>query len=104
MKTALYIVSIAFGGLSLVAAASQIRTDKRPYSHIMMAVGSLGLFAAVACGIAGQDFDWIPALAGGALICAAAVWNGKKSGNFHIQHHIVRILLSLILVAGFILI
>ena len=103
MKIALYIVSAAFGGLSLLAAVSQMRSDKRPFSHIMMSVGSLGLFAAVDCGIAQQSFDWIPALAGGALICAAAVWNGKKSENFHIQHHIVRILLSLILIVGFIL-
>ena len=79
MQIALCIVSVLFGGLSLLAAVSQIKakSEKKPLAAIIMAVGALILFA-------------------------AAIMNGIKSGQFHIQHHIVRITLSVILTVGFI--
>ena len=45
--------------------------------------------------------DWVIALPGCIAICAAAIWNGKKSGQLHLQHHIIRMAMSLLLIIGF---
>ena len=102
MQVILRIVSILFGGLSTLAAASQIKGKKKSVSALMMIAGSLLLIAAAICNMAGQRFDYILALPGCAAICAAAILNGIKSGQFHIQHHIIRIALSVLLIAGFV--
>ena len=103
MNAALCIVSILFGGLSLLAALVQIIAQKKPMPAIFMIAGSVVLISAAICNFAGLQFDFVLALVGCAAICFAAVRNGLKSGNFHIQHHIVRIAISLVLTIGFIL-
>lgn len=103
MNIFLCVVSIAFGGLSLLAAVSQMRAEKSSFSAGLMMGGSLLLLAAVVCNFAKLEYDFVFALTGCAAICVSAIRNGLKSGNFHIQHHIVRITLSLILIVGFIL-
>ena len=103
MNVVLCIVSIFFGGLSLIAAISQIRTEKKSMSAILMIVGSVMLISAIICNLAKQQYDYILALIGCSAICAAAIQNGLKSGNFHIQHHIIRITLSLVLTIGYVL-
>ena len=102
LSIVLYILSIAFAALHCFAAASQIKADKKPFLGALMIIGSLILAGAVICGIAKQQYDFIFALFGCGLICFTAVFNGLKSGNFHIQHHIVRIAVSVILITGFI--
>ena len=99
----LWIVSVLFGGLSAVAAISQIKTEKGPFPAVWMLAGSVLLIAAAACGIGQQPYDVLLALLGCAGICAAAIQNGLISGSFHIQHHIIRITLSLLLIIGFFL-
>ena len=101
MQIVLGIISVLFGGLSLVAAVSQLKSDKKSAAAVIMLIGSLGLIAAVVCNALGQKFDIIIAVLSCAAICAAAIMNGIKSKNFHIQHHIIRIALSVILVIGF---
>ncbi len=101
MKILLCVVSVAFGILSMIASVSQMKNEKKPFSAILMALGSLVLLAAVICSISAQPFDYILALLGCLAMCAAAIWNGIKSKSFHIQHHIIRILLSLLLIIGF---
>lgn len=101
MRIILWIVSVLFGGLSLVAAASQIKNEKKSPSALMMIIGSLLLIAAVICNITGQPWDFILALLGCAAICAAAIMNGIKSGQLHIPHHVIRITLSVLLMIGF---
>ena len=103
MNLFLCIVSIAFGGLSLLAGVYQLRAEKRSLSAGLMTGGSLLLIAAVVCNFAKLQYDFVFALAGCAAICFAAIRNGVKSGNFHIRHHIIRITLSLVLVVGFVL-
>ena len=103
MNVVLCIISIIFGGLSLIASISQIRTEKKSMSAVLMIIGSIMLISAVICNLAKQQFDFLLALIGCAAICAAAIYNGLKSGNFHIQHHIIRITLSLVLIVGFVL-
>lgn len=103
MNVVLCIISIIFGGLSFIAAISQLRAEKNSMSSILMIVGSVMLISAVICNLAKQQFDYVLALIGCAAICAAAIRNGLRSGNFHIQHHIIRITLSLVLTTGFVL-
>ena len=103
MNVVLCIISMIFGGLSLIAAISQMRADKRFMPAVLMIIGSVLLIAAVIYNLTKQQFDHVFSLVGCTGICAAAICNGLKSGNFHIQHHVIRITLSLILIIGFIL-
>ena len=103
MNVVLCIISIIFGGLSLIAAISQMRAEKKSMSAVLMIVGSVMLISAAICNFAKQPFDYVLALVGCAAICVAAVRNGLQSGNFHIQHHIIRIALSLVLTVGFVI-
>ena len=103
MDIALCVVSILFGGLSLLAAIVQIIAEKKPMPAILMIIGSVILISAAICNFAGQQFDFVLALIGCTAVCFAAVRNGLKSGNFHIQHHIIRIAVSVVLTIGFIL-
>lgn len=98
----LCVVSAIFGGLSLIAAFSQVKGEGKSIPAIAMIAGSLLLLGAVLCNVIRQRIDYIIALLGCIAICAAAIVNGVKSGKLHIQHHIIRIALSLILIAGFI--
>ena len=101
MQIIVCIVSVLFGALSLIAALSQLKKGLQP-SHVLMGCGSLILLGAVICNIVPLHWDWCIALIGTVMICAAAVWNGKQSENFHWQHHLIRIALSAALVIGFI--
>lgn len=103
MNILLCIVSSAFSGLSLLAAVYQLRAEKRSLSAALMTGGSLLLIAAIFLNLAKLQYDFVFALAGCAAICISAIRNGLKNGNFHIQHHIIRIALSLALIAGFVL-
>lgn len=102
MRIILCIVSVLFGALSMTAAFSQVKSDQKPISAILMIIGSLLLLAAVICNILEQRSDYMIALPGCVAICAAAIWNGKRSGQLHIQHHIIRIVLSIVLIIGFV--
>lgn len=95
------IVSLLFGVLSMFAALSQYRKAKNPTPHLVMALGGIVLLFAIIAAVNGFSYDWIFALAGCGLICGAAIYNGKAGGNFHLSHHIVRIALCILLVAGF---
>ena len=103
MNIVLCIVSFLFGGLSLIAGVVQVKAEKKPMPALIMILGSLLLIAAAICNLAKQPYDFILALIGCGAICAAAIWNGLKSKNFHIQHHIIRAVLSIALTVGFIL-
>lgn len=99
MKIIICIISALFGGLSLAAAVSQLKSEKSPSAAIMI-IGSLLLIFAVILNIIGLKFDFIIAALGCLAICAAAIMNGKKSAQIHISHHIIRGVLSVALVAG----
>lgn len=95
------IVSLLFGILSMIAALSQYRKAKNPTPHLLMMLGGMVLLFAIIAAVNGFSYDWVFALVGCSLICGAAIYNGKSGGNFHLSHHIVRIALSVFLVAGF---
>ena len=61
----------------MIAAVSQIKSEKKSISALIMITGS-------------------------SLLIAAAILNGIKSKQSHIQRHIIRIALSIILINGFV--
>ncbi len=106
MQIFLCIVSALFGILSAIAAIrsaaiSQIWDKKTSFPAWVMLAGALLLLAAVLCNGVGWRFDFFVALPGCTAICAAALANGVKSGQLHILHHIIRIVLSGALLVGF---
>lgn len=104
MQILLCVVSVLFGGLQMAASVSQMKSERKPISAVVMAIGSVMVITAVICNITAQWFDYIIAIFGCIAICAAAIWNGIKGKQFHISHHIVRILISIILAIGFVFI
>lgn len=86
----------------MIASISQMKSERKPIPAVIMTTGSLLLIAAVVCNISAQWFDYIIALFGSIAICFAAIWNGVKSKQFHMQHHVIRIMLSFILIIGFV--
>lgn len=90
-----------FTALHMIAAVSQLKNGCKP-SHILMLAGSLGVAAAVFDCLMGGAFDWLLMALGGGMVCGAAFWNGKSSGNFHLAHHLLRFGIVLILVFTFI--
>ena len=68
-----------------------------------MACGGACVALHTAAHLAGGRPGWMDALSlavGCLLICVPAYENGKRSGNFHPSHHIVRGIAALLLVAG----
>ena len=104
MRYVLYAITALYGGLSFFAAFSQLKKAEQKNTHAMMALGGLILIAGIGLHIIHIPFSWIATISGGALICITAVINGKKSGSFHITHHIIRFIVTLLLIIGFILI
>lgn len=96
-----FICGIAFfyAGLSMLAAVTQLKKATHKDTPVMMLSG--GLLLVVAAFL--PKVDWIVAIIGGALICIAAFLNGKRSGSFHASHHIIRFVITSLLVIGFIL-
>ena len=97
----LWIVSVLFGGLSLLAALVQWKSERKALPALLMAAGAVLLLAAVGCNMWGRRLDVLLALVGCAAVCATAVWNGLKSGRFHLSHHILRAAVSAALLTGF---
>lgn len=104
MKYVLYAFTALYAGLTFFAAFSQLKKVEKKTSYAEMAAGALILIAAIGLHLISIPFNWIAAVVGGILICAAAVYNGKNGGNFHITHHIIRLAVTLLLIAGFIFI
>lgn len=103
MKYVLYVITALYAILSAFAAIVQMKTAKQKSTSLMMLGGGLILIITVILHILNLRYNWIAAVVGGILICAAAFINGKKSGNFHITHHIIRFIITLLLIIGYIM-
>ena len=99
MRIALYIVTAAYALLSAAAAATQLRMGKSRDTSLVMLGGGVLLLAAVLLDGMGLPLAWAVALGGGAMICAAALVNGKRA-EFHALHHVVRAILTAVIVLG----
>lgn len=94
-------VAALFGLLHIVAAASQLGKKKQYISHWTMIIGGLLMIQAVVLCIFGSALDWASALLGGLFVCFAALMNGRRSGNMHKIHHLIRAIIVVGLVIGF---
>ena len=102
MDRLLWLVSVLFAALCMYGAACQLRNPLFRTPCWVMIGGGFVLMVAVAESLNGRSWDWPLAMAGCAAICIAAAWNGKRNGNLHLKHHVVRILFCGLLVAGYI--
>lgn len=103
MQYVLYIITALYAVLSSIAAIAQMRTSKEKTTSFIMLGGGIVLIAAAILHFLSVPFSWAAAIAGGLLICLAALINGKKSGSFHILHHIIRFIVTLLLIIGYII-
>jgi len=100
MKVFLGIVITLFAGLHAFAAITHAKNSADKRNDRTMTLGAMiAIISGILCAT-NVTFDWVLALAGLGLIIFAALQNGKQKDNFHIQHHIVRIGISIVLVVG----
>ena len=97
-------VAALFGLLHIIAAASQLgnkKKKKRYVTHWTMIVGGLLMIQAAVLCVFGSSLDWASALLGGLFVCFAAFMNGRRGGNMHKLHHVIRALIAAAIVVGF---
>lgn len=108
MRIAVSVLAILFGLLHLIASVTQFKS-KDPAargSAALMSCGSVLLvssaFAHLACGSSG---DWMAALSAAVCgflpVCFAAYMNGRRAGNVHLSHHVIRGGIAVLLVICF---
>ena len=109
MRIVVSMLAILFGLLHFIAGLTQFKSQDPAVrgSTVMMACGGIAVACAAISHLGGaHPMGWVDALSavpGGLLICSAAYLNGKRSGNFHLSHHIIRGGIAVLLVVGFIL-
>lgn len=105
MRIAISVLAILFGVLHIVAARTQLKAKDsaaRGFAIVMLCGGVCVAVEAVAH-LVGSGPNWMDALScatGCLLICFSAYANGRRSGNLHLSHHIVRGAIAALLVAG----
>lgn len=105
-KIAVSVLAALFGLLHIIAAAVQFRS-KDPAargSATLMVCGGIAMACAAIAHLAGAGPGWADALSaapGGLLVCFAAYLNGRRSGDLHLSHHLVRGAIAALLVLGF---
>lgn len=105
MRYVLYVAVVLYALLCILAAVIQMRTGKnKDTSAMMLSGGAVLIVSVISHGLhnIGQAYAWGSAALGGILICIAAFLNGKRSGTLHMSHHIVRFVITVLFVAGFI--
>ena len=108
MRIAVSVLAILFGGLHFIAGLTQSKS-KDPAARgfaIAMVCGGIALICAAIINWMGHLYggqDAISAVTGSLLICAAAYENGRRSGNLHLSHHIVRGTIAVLLIVGFLI-
>lgn len=105
MRIVVGIAAILFGLLHTLAAGIQLKSKDPAIRGLAIAMACGGACVALhtAAHLAGGRPGWMDALSLAVdclLICVPAYENGKRSGNFHPSHHIVRGIAALLLVAG----
>ena len=108
MRIVISALAILFGVLHIVAARTQLKsTDSAAKSSaIAMLCGGVCTASMAVAHLIGGSTAWMDApmvAVGYLLICAAAYANGRRSGNLHLSHHIVRGTIAALLVAGFVI-
>lgn len=105
MRIAIGVFALLFGGLHFIAGLTQFKS-KDPAARgfaTAMTCGGIALVCAAVVHLTGQLHGWqdaINAATGCLLICAAAYANGRRSGSFHLSHHLIRGGIALLLTVG----
>ena len=108
MRIAVSVLTVLFALLHIIAAVTQVKSKDsaaRSSASIMLC-GSAALICSAAAHAhlvhdsAGAWIAALPAACGFLLICFAAYLNGRRSGNVHISHHLVRGGIAALLVLG----
>lgn len=101
-QAVLWVLTAGYGLLSGFAAFTQFgKQGANQLSAAAMAAGGVILLLSVLLDCKKKGIAKWTALAGCILIAAAAIGNGLSMGSLHLQHHLVRLLLSVVLVAGY---
>lgn len=105
MRIVISVLAILFGLLHIIAARTQLKSKDAAARGLSIAMICGGVCVAVeaAAHLVGSNPGWMDALtcaSGCLLICVAAYANGRRSGNFHLSHHIVRGIIAVLLVVG----
>ncbi len=108
MRIVISALAILFGALHFAAACTQFKSNDPAARGFAVAMACGG--AAVACAaiahLTRANPGWVDALSaatGCLLICFPAYANGKRAGNIHLFHHIVRGAVAVLLAAGFLI-
>lgn len=102
MRYVVSAIAIVYAALSLYAAATQLRKPARRISSPLMLAGGLILLLAGVLELAAWGPAWLVTVIGSLLICQAALINGKANGRTKLEHHAVRILITVFLILGMI--
>lgn len=100
------VFAILFGGLHFIAGLTRFRS-KDPAARgfaAAMTCGGIALICAAIVHLLGHLSGWqdaVSAVTGCLLICASAYANGKRSGNLHPSHHIVRGAAAILIIVNF---
>lgn len=103
MQYVLYAVTALYAALCAIAAVSQLKNAKERDTPASMLLGSAVLLGAILMQELSGGWGWLFVIAGGIMISLAALQNGRRSGNFHLRHHVIRGVFTLLLVLGYIL-
>lgn len=108
MRIVIGVLAILFALLHIIAARTQLKSKDAAAQGLSIAMLCGGVCVAVnaIAHLAGDNPGWVDALTcavGCLLICVPAYENGRRSGNVHVSHHIVRGGIAVLLVVGFIL-
>lgn len=101
MKYIVVIIAVLYALLSMLAASTQLKKAEKKDTSLMMLSGGVLLLGAAVLQLTTVSYDWAAAILGGALISVAAFLNGKRGGNFHLSHHVIRFCITLLLIVGF---
>lgn len=110
MRIAISVLAVLFGVLHIVAAVTQFKSKDPAARGFAVSMASGGICAILAAlfhlywGVAGGNSNLSDATTlaiGSLLICFAAYVNGRRAGNVHLPHHVIRGGIAALLVIGF---
>ena len=93
--TALF--ALAFALLHLLASLSELRKGKNTLGNRLLFIGSCLATVSLILYFFLPIVTLVLWMIGCGLICYGAYWNGKRKGNFHPVHHLIRMGITLIL-------
>lgn len=102
MKIAVSIIAMLYGLVSAAAPLSQMKDKEKRLPSVIMLCGGLTLILGAVLKLLSLPCSAAAAAAGALAICVA-VMNGLKNKKLHVMHHVIRLLISCALVAGFLL-